>query len=154
MAKAMFAAGCFWCVEETFYDVPGVIATKVGYSGGVTENPTYEEVCTGKTGHAETVLVEYDPHKVRYERLLDLFWDSHDPAFERGPDKSQFRSLIFVFDDEQRRAAEQSMALRSKDAVASRPIRTQILPAARFFIAEDVHQQYYRRLNSMPCRLV
>jgi peptide-methionine (S)-S-oxide reductase len=156
MAKAEFAAGCFWGVEEAFRTVPGVLATSVGYSGGQRPNPTYEEVCTGRTGHAESVLVEYDPAKVSYEKLLEIFWDEHDPTTlnRQGPDVgTQYRSVIFFHD-----AAQQAAAVASKERLARegkyrRPIVTEIVPAATFYPAEDYHQQYFFKRGGGACHI-
>lgn len=146
MAKATFAAGCFWGVEEAFRTLPGVLKTTVGYAGGHLENPTYERVCSGRTGHAESVLVEYDPERVSYEQLLDVFWNEHDPTTRnrQGPDVgTQYRSAIFFHD-----AAQQAAAIASKERLAQSgrvraPIVTEIEPAAAFYPAEDYHQQYF-----------
>jgi peptide-methionine (S)-S-oxide reductase len=146
---AEFALGCFWGEEKTFWQVPGVWVTAVGYQGGYTPNPTYSEVCTGKTGHAEAVRVVYDPAKVTYEQLLKVFWESHDPTQEmrQGNDVgTQYRSAIFVHTDEQRRTAEASRELY-QERLAERgfgTIATEIVgpPAPTFFFAEEYHQQY------------
>lgn len=145
MEKASFAAGCFWGVESVFRSVPGVADVQVGYSGGKTKDPTYEQVCTDKTGHAETVLVEYDPAKVSYEKLLDVFWANHDPTqFNRqGPDVgSQYRSVIFYHTPEQKAAAIASKERLEKSGKLKRPIVTQIVPAETFYRAEEYHQRY------------
>jgi peptide-methionine (S)-S-oxide reductase len=154
--KATFAAGCFWGVEHVFRQVEGVVATRVGYSGGTTPNPTYKQVCTGRTGHAEAVEVAYDPDRVRYEDLLGVFWENHDPTTRnrQGVDiGNQYRSVIFVHDDEQKQAA-----LRSRDELGDsgrfrRPIVTEIVPAAEFWEAEEYHQQYYKKNGIASCRL-
>jgi peptide-methionine (S)-S-oxide reductase len=154
--KATFAAGCFWGVEHVFRQVEGVLATRVGYSGGTTPNPTYKQVCTGRTGHAEAVEVAYDPDRVRYEDLLGVFWENHDPTTRnrQGVDiGNQYRSVIFVHDDEQKQAA-----LRSRDELGDsgkfrRPIVTEIVPAAEFWQAEEYHQQYYKKNGIASCRL-
>ncbi len=144
--KATFAAGCFWGVEAAFRKVDGVVATAVGYSGGETEDPTYEEVCGGRTGHAEALRVDFDPAKVSYEQLLELFWQIHDPTTpnRQGPDiGSQYRSAIFTHGPEQEAAAK-----ASKDAAQARfpaPIVTEIAPAGPFHMAEDYHQQYFEK---------
>jgi peptide-methionine (S)-S-oxide reductase len=156
MAKATFAAGCFWGVEEAFRTVPGVLATTVGYSGGQRPNPTYEEVCTGRTGHAESLLVEYDPAKVSYEQLLEIFWNEHDPTTlnRQGPDVgTQYRSAIFFHD-----AAQQTAAVASKERLEHegryrRPIVTEIAPAAPFYPAEDYHQQYFFKRGGGACHI-
>jgi len=145
MKVATFGAGCFWGVEDAFRRVEGVVATEVGYSGGTTENPTYEDVCTALTGHAEVVRVEYDPAKVSYEQLLEVFWDIHDPTTlnRQGPDVGdQYRSVIFFHDDGQRDAAEASIARLQAAGRFRRPIVTQVVPASKFFRAEEYHQQY------------
>lgn len=149
---AAFAQGCFWGVEERFRRVPGVVATAVGYSGGETPDPTYEQVSGHGTGHAESVLVEFDPAKVTYEKLLEVFWQTHDPttADRQGPDRgSQYRSAIFTFGPEQQKAA-----LASRDAEQghlSARITTQIAPAGRFWIAEDYHQQWDEKHGTRSC---
>ena len=156
MEKATFAAGCFWGVEATFRQIPGVASTRVGYIGGKTDNPTYKQVCTDGTGHAEAVEVDYDPAKVRYADLLKVFWENHDPTqFNRqGPDwGTQYRSAIFYHSPEQ--AAE---AQASKDAIEkahrfSKPIVTQIVPAVTFYEAEDYHQQYLEKHGLASCHV-
>lgn len=143
---ATFAAGCFWGVEETFRSVEGVVDAEVGYSGGTVENPSYEEVCTGRTGHAESVRVWYDPERVSYEDLLDAFWRSHDPTTpnRQGPDVgSQYRSIIFYHDGEQRRKAEASRDAYQEEL--GRPIVTEIIPAEEFYRAEQYHQRYHEK---------
>jgi peptide-methionine (S)-S-oxide reductase len=154
--KAMFGAGCFWGVEATFREVPGVVNTTVGYAGGHTKNPTYEEVCTDLTGHAEVVLVEYDPEKVSYEQLLEVFWNCHDPTQlnRQGPDVgTQYRSVIFAFTPEQREAAEASRERLERSGRYSRPIVTQILPAPEFYPAEEYHQRYLEKRGLRSCHL-
>jgi peptide-methionine (S)-S-oxide reductase len=151
--KAMFGAGCFWGVEAKFRELPGVIDVAVGYSGGHTPSPTYEEVCSDRSGHAEVVEVTYDPDKIRYEQLLDLFWKMHDPTTlnRQGPDVgTQYRSAIFTYDDAQQQTAEASKQALDAAGVFPRPIVTEILPAAPFHRAEEYHQQYLakRGLNS------
>jgi peptide-methionine (S)-S-oxide reductase len=144
---ADFALGCFWGEEKLFWQQPGVIVTAVGYQGGYTPNPTYEEVCTGRTGHAEAVRVVYDPKVTSYEQLLKLFWEAHDPTqgMRQGNDVgTQYRSGIYFFNDAQRREAEASKSAYEA-ALTSRglgPITTEILPAPEFYFAEDYHQQY------------
>jgi len=144
---AEFALGCFWGEERTFWQTPGVLSTSVGYEGGYTPNPTYEEVCSGRTGHAETVRVVYDPATVSYAALLKVFWESHDPTqgMRQGNDiGSQYRSVIFYRTPGQRAAAEESRAVYEK-LLAERgygPVTTQIVPAGEFYFAEDYHQQY------------
>src|SRR5687768_18571971 len=144
---ADFALGCFWGEEKLFWEQPGVIVTAVGYQGGFTPNPTYEEVCSGRTGHAEAVRVVYDPSRISYEQLLALFWDAHDPTqgMRQGNDVgTQYRTGIYVFSPEQRRAAEASKRAYS-DALAAQgygPVTTEIVEAGPFYFAEDYHQQY------------
>lgn len=148
MATATFAAGCFWGVEAAFRKVPGVVSTTVGYTGGTVENPTYEQVCTDRTGHAEAVQVEYDPAELGYDKLLDVFWSSHDPTQlnRQGPDFGrQYRSAIFVHDAEQEKAARESKAALEASARFRKPIVTEIVPASRFWRAEDYHQQYLEK---------
>ena len=148
LKKATFGAGCFWGVEKIYAKIPGVVSTAVGYMGGSTQNPTYQEVCTNGTGHAEVLQVTYDPAKVSYEELLTTFWEWHDPTTmnRQGPDVgSQYRSVIFYYDDEQKKTAEHSMQILEKAKVYARPIVTQIVPAAQFYRAEDYHQQYLQK---------
>ena len=147
LKEAVFGLGCFWGAERLFWQLPGVYSTAVGYAGGFTENPTYQEVCTGQTGHAEVVRVIYDPEKVDFEDLLKVFWESHDPTqgMRQGNDVgSQYRSVIYVLDEEQKKAAEESRELYQKRlAAAGRgAITTEITAAPQFFYAEDYHQQY------------
>src|SRR5437870_3533696 len=146
--KATFAAGCFWGVEATFRKTPGVVATAVGYTGGKTKQPTYEDVCTDGTGHAEAVLVTYDPTKVSYAELLDAFWSVHDPTTvdRQGPDVgSQYRSAIFFHDAEQEQTARESLKEVDASGVFKRKIVTQIVPAGDFYPAETYHQQYFEK---------
>jgi peptide-methionine (S)-S-oxide reductase len=152
---AIFGLGCFWGAEKDFWQLPGVVTTAVGYAGGSTPNPTYEEACTGRTGHAEVVLVAYDPSTITYERLLKTFWESHDPTqgMRQGNDAgTQYRSLILTTDDEQRAAAE-----ASRDAFQANltkagfgTITTEIAPAGPFYYAEDYHQQYLEKNRGRP----
>jgi peptide-methionine (S)-S-oxide reductase len=154
MATATFAAGCFWGVEATFRQTPGVTGTRVGYTGGDTRNPTYEQVCTGRTGHAEAVEVSYDPERITYDQLLEVFWQAHDPTQKnrQGPDVgTQYRSAIFVHDDTQRQAAEASRAAWQSRVRA--PIATEIQPAANFWPAEDYHQQYLEKRGLATCTI-
>jgi peptide-methionine (S)-S-oxide reductase len=149
---AAFAQGCFWGVEERFRKVPGVVATAVGYTGGRTPSPTYEEVSGHGTGHAEAVLVEFDPGRVRYEELLAFFWQTHDPTSgdRQGPDRgSQYRSAIFTFGPEQAKAALASRA--EEQAHLLDPITTEISPAGPFWLAEDDHQQWDEKHGSLSC---
>ena len=154
--KATFAAGCFWGVEDAFRHAPGVIETAVGYTGGTTKHPTYEQVCTDRTGHAEAVLVEYDPARVSYEELVELFFKLHDPTTKdrQGPDVgSQYRSAIFYHDDAQRAVAEESKRRLAECGRLCRPIVTQIVPAAEFYRAEDYHQQYLAKRGMRSCHI-
>lgn len=154
--KATFAAGCFWGVEETFRQLEGVIDTKVGYTGGHTENPTYKEVCTDKTGHAEAVEIDYDPGKINYKQLLDIFWANHDPTQlnRQGPDfGTQYRSAIFYHTPQQKQAAEESKQNLENSKKYSRPIATQIVPATTFYPAEEYHQKYLLKRGLPNCHL-
>lgn len=154
LEKAMFGAGCFWGVEAAFRKVTGVVDTAVGYSGGWKQKPTYKEVCTDRTGHAEVVLVTYDPSRVTYRRLLDAFWTSHDPTQKnrQGPDVGrQYRSVIFYFNDEQKRAAEASKNELAKSGRLKRPIATEIEKAGEFWRAEEYHQRYYEKKGLKGC---
>ena len=156
MEKATFGAGCFWGVEETFRRVPGVSDTAVGYMGGTTESPSYREVCGGATGHAEVVQLEYDPARVTYEQLLDVFWGAHDPTTRdrQGPDVgSQYRSVIFVHSPEQEAAARASKERLDGDGRFRRPIVTAIEPAGPFWRAEEYHQRYLAKRGAAACRL-
>jgi len=148
LKKATFAAGCFWGVEAAFRHVNGVVSTTVGYTGGTTGKPTYKQVCTGQTGHAEAVLVEFDPGKVSYPELLDTFWSCHDPTTinRQGPDVgTQYRSAIFYHDEAQREAALASLNEVEAAKVFRRKIVTEIVPAGPFYPAEDYHQQYFEK---------
>jgi len=154
--KATFAAGCFWGVEAVFRDVEGVVSTAVGYTGGSTTNPTYEEVCTDRTGHAEAVEVVYDPKVVTYEELLDLFWSIHDPTTRnrQGPDiGSQYRSAIFYHDPEQEAAARAKMEKLQSSGLYRREMVTEIVPASQFYRAEERHQQYFEKHGRRGCRI-
>jgi len=156
MQKATFAAGCFWGVEATFRAMPGVLATRVGYTGGSTDNPTYKDVCTDRTGHAEAVEVDFDPAQVRYEDLLKVFWENHDPTQlnRQGPDwGTQYRSAIFFHTPEQQRAAQASKESLEKARRFSKPIVTQIVPAVTFYPAEDYHQQYLEKRGLASCHI-
>ena len=151
---AAFAEGCFWGSEDTFRHVAGVTATAVGYTGGHTKNPTYDAVCTHTTGHAETVLVEFDPKKVSYQQLLQVFWDSHDPTTQnrQGPDVGdQYRSAIFTFSDAEAKMARESMAQEQKKL--DRPVTTEIRPIGPFYLAEKYHQQYDEKTGRHSCPL-
>ncbi len=148
LEKATFGAGCFWGVESAFRKVPGVVSATVGYTGGSHENPTYEDVCTGRTGHAEAVQLEYDPSTVTYEELLDVFWNIHDPTTpnRQGPDVgSQYRSAIFSHDDEQEAAAIASKEKLDGSGRLPKPIVTEIAPASIIYRAEDYHQGYFEK---------
>lgn len=156
MEKATFAAGCFWGVEAAFRQTKGVTATAVGYTGGQTVNPTYEQVCSDRTGHAEAVEVEFDPAQVSYDDLLAVFWDNHDPTqFNRqGPDfGSQYRSAIFFHSPEQQAAAERSKQALAASGKLKRPIATQVVPADTFYRAEDYHQQYLEKRGMASCHI-
>jgi peptide-methionine (S)-S-oxide reductase len=155
MEKATFAAGCFWGVEGEFRKLKGVSATTVGYSGGEMENPTYEDVCTDRTGHAEVVQVEFDPGQIGYEELLDVFWGIHDPTTlnRQGPDAGkQYRSAIFYHSPEQKAAAEASKDRLEKSGKFKKPIVTQIAEAGPFYRAEEYHQQYLEKSGASSCR--
>ena len=146
--KATFAAGCFWGAEAAFRKVDGVIFTQVGYTGGHTKNPTYEDVCTDKTGHAEAVEVTYDPVKVSYEQLLDVFWRIHDPTTlnRQGPDVgTQYRSAVFYHNKQQESAARASKRKLQQSSRFNKPIVTEITPAAKFYRAEEYHQRYLEK---------
>jgi peptide-methionine (S)-S-oxide reductase len=152
--KAMFAAGCFWGVEAAFRQVEGVVEVTSGYSGGHTERPSYREVCTDRTGHAEVVLVEFDPSKVSYDRLLDVFWQIHDSTQvnRQGPDiGTQYRSAVFYFTPEQETAAKSSRE-HAQDGLA-RPIATEITQASTFWPAEDYHQRYFEKHGFVGCHI-
>ncbi len=154
LEKATFGAGCFWHVEDAFANVPGVVSTQVGFMGGRTENPTYQQVCTHTTGHAEVTEVTFDPSKVSYERLLDVFWSIHDPTQmnRQGPDVGdQYRSAIFYHDERQKRAAEASKERQEKSGRFKRPIVTQIVPAQPFWRAEEYHQKYFEKTGQRTC---
>lgn len=151
---AIFAAGCFWGVEADFRDIPGVLDAEAGYTGGLTESPSYREVCTGRTEHAEAVRVTFDADAVSYDTLLDAFWTLHDPTQlnRQGPDVgTQYRSAVFYTDDGQRAAAEAGKT--KAQARFARPIVTQILPERPFFRAEDYHQRYLEKQGLRHCRI-
>jgi peptide-methionine (S)-S-oxide reductase len=153
--KATFGAGCFWGVEAAFGELKGVVSTSVGYMGGTLENPTYEDVCTDKTGHAEVVEVLYDPARISYEDLLDVFWKIHDPTTlnRQGPDRgTQYRSVIFYHTPEQEAAARASKERLRQSGRFKKDIVTQIEPAGRFWRAEEYHQQYYEKTGRRSCR--
>jgi peptide-methionine (S)-S-oxide reductase len=152
--KATFGAGCFWGVEEAFRNLPGVNSTAAGYAGGTLKDPTYEDVCTDGTGHAEVVEVDYDPEKVSYEKLLETFWENHDPTTKnrQGPDVgTQYRSAIFYHTPEQEAAAKAS--LQGAQAKFRKPIVTEIAPASQFYRAEEYHQQYLAKRGLSHCHL-
>jgi len=152
--KATFGAGCFWGVEETFRTLRGVLDTRVGFMGGKTSNPTYRDVCSKTTGHAEVVEVTYDPSKTSYENLLDVFWDAHDPTQvnRQGPDVGdQYRSAIFYHSDEQRRIAEASKEKRDASGLYRKPIATEITKAGTFWPAEEYHQKYLFKRGAKTC---
>lgn len=156
LQKATFAAGCFWGVEETFRQTRGVIGTAAGYTGGAPSQPSYEQVCSGRTGHAEAVEVTYDPNQVTYETLLKTFWENHDPTTlnRQGPDVGeQYRSAIYVHSPEQEAAANASKASLEASGRFRRPIVTQIVPASTFWRAEEYHQQYLAKRGSSSCHI-
>jgi peptide-methionine (S)-S-oxide reductase len=154
MALATFGAGCFWGIEAAFRKVKGVKSTAVGYEGGWLDKPTYQDVCTDRTGHAEVVQVEFDPAQVSFEQILDVFWNAHDPTTpnRQGPDiGTQYRSVIFYHTPDQEAAAKASR--EKAQARLSRPIVTEIVPAATFHIAEDYHQQYLEKRGQASCHI-
>lgn len=151
---ATFGAGCFWGVQVFFDQTPGVKETTVGYMGGTIENPTYEDVCTDKTGHAEVAQVQYDPSEVSYEKLLNIFWENHDPTTpnRQGPDEgTQYRSVIFYHTPEQKVVAEKSLAEMDLSGKFSSPVVTEIVPATKFYPAEDYHQKYLEKRGLAVC---
>ena len=153
---ATFAAGCFWGVEYKFNQVKGVVTTAVGYTGGHFKNPSYEDVCSDETGHAEAVQVEYDPKQVTYEQLLDIFWSLHDPTQlnRQGPDiGSQYRSAIFYCNEEQKRAAIKSKEKLEKSGKRKKPVVTEIVPASTFYRAEEYHQKYWLKNKNYVCHI-
>ena len=152
--KATFAAGCFWGVEADFRDIKGVISTQVGYTGGKMENPTYDDVCSDETGHAEAVEVTYDPKKVSYEKLLEVFWHNHNPTQlnRQGPDVgAQYRSAVFYHNAKQKELAIKSMKEEQKKH--DKPITTEIKPAGKFYRAEEYHQQYLEKRGLRSCHI-
>lgn len=156
MPKATFGAGCFWGVEATFRRMDGVLSTAVGYMGGTMKNPTYEDVCTDETGHAEVVQVDYDPARVSYDALLKMFWENHDPTTpnRQGPDVgTQYRSVIFFHTPEQEAAAKASKEKLQKTGVYKRPIVTEVAPASEFYRAEEYHQQYLEKRGASHCSI-
>lgn len=157
MEKATFAAGCFWGIEAAFRQIPGVLSTMVGYTGGKTANPTYQAVCTDTTGHAEAVQVEFNPSQVSYEQLLSVFWQIHNPTTlnRQGPDVgSQYRSAVFYHTPQQEALAKATKEALQQSGRYTRPIVTQIVPATEFYPAEDYHQQYFEKRGLAPtCHL-
>lgn len=156
MEKATFGAGCFWGVEAAFRQVKGVTSTAVGYMGGTLKDPTYQDVCTDETGHAEVVQVEFDPSQVSYDDLLQVFWENHDPTTmnRQGPDVgTQYRSAIFYHTPEQQTAAEASKGALASSGKFRRPIVTEIVPATDFWRAEEYHQQYLEKRGLAHCRI-
>lgn len=154
--RATFGAGCFWGVEAAFRQVEGVVATAAGFSGGDLENPSYRDVCSGTTGHAEVVQVDFDPARVSYEQLLDVFWENHDPTQlnRQGPDVgSQYRSVVFYHSEAQRLAAEISKQTLADSGRYQSAIVTSIEPASTFYLAEDYHQQYLEKRGLATCRI-
>ena len=150
---ATFANGCFWCTEAIFKRLKGVKSVLPGYSGGVVENPSYDEVCTGKTGHAESIQIEFDPTVISYEKILDIFWHTHDPTTlnRQGNDVgTQYRSAIFYHDQKQKEIAETSKRDLEKTGVYKNPIVTEITPFKNFYIAEDYHKDYYEKHQDAP----
>jgi len=156
MEKAIFAAGCFWGVEAAFRQVKGVKSTRVGYTGGSVENPSYELVCTGRTGHAEAVEVTFDPAQVSYEELLGVCWENHDPTTlnRQGPDiGAQYRSAIFFLTPEQEQAARASKEQLQKSGRYAREVVTEVTNASEFYAAEDYHQQYFEKRGISHCSI-
>lgn len=156
IAKATFGAGCFWGTEATFRQIAGVAGTASGYEGGSKPNPTYEDVCSHTTGHAEVVEVDFDPEVASYNTLLDVFWNNHDPTTlnRQGPDVgTQYRSVIFYHDEQQKELAERSKELAALSGRFKRPIVTEIVPASTFWIAEDYHQQYLEKRGLASCHI-
>ena len=156
MEKATFGAGCFWGVEVEFGRIPGVTETAVGYEGGKLDNPTYKDVCTDRTGHAEVVEVKFDPAKVSYQRLLDLFFELHDPTQlnRQGPDwGAQYRSVIFFHSPEQEAVAKATIARLTEQKAFKKPIVTQVVPAENFWRAEEYHQKYLEKRGAVSCHI-
>jgi len=158
LQKATFGMGCFWCSEALFQKLDGVVSVRSGYEGGSTVNPTYEDVCSGITGHAEVIEVTYDPAKIKYEELLEVFWKSHDPTTlnRQGADVgTQYRSVIFYHNDEQKQIAEKYKKELNSAKAFGKPIVTTINKAAPFYVAENYHQDYFNKNSNAPyCRLV
>ena len=156
MEKATFGAGCFWGVEAAFCKTPGVVTTRVGYLGGTLANPTYQDVCSGNTGHAEVVEVTYHPQQITYDELLAVFWDNHNPTTRnrQGPDiGTQYRSAIFIHTPEQEATALASKAKLSASGRYKNPVVTEITPATEFYMAEDYHQQYLEKRGRSSCHI-
>ena len=156
MAKATFGAGCFWGVELRFQQEPGVLETAVGYEGGQMEKPTYKDVCTDRTGHAEVVEIDFDPARVSYQRLLDLFFELHDPTQlnRQGPDwGTQYRSAVFFHDAEQEKAAKETIEKLTAEKRFAKPIVTQVVPAETFWRAEEYHQKYLEKRGAVSCHI-
>lgn len=155
---ATFAGGCFWCLDAVYERIPGVLAVTSGYAGGTVANPTYEQVCTGTTGHAETIQIQYDPKQISYDQLLDVFWQAHDPTTvdrQGGDVGTQYRSIIFYTNDEQKRVAERSRRALESSGRYSDPVVTEIIPLRAFYRAEEYHQDYFRKHPNAPyCALV
>ncbi|GHO93434.1 peptide-methionine (S)-S-oxide reductase [Reticulibacter mediterranei] len=154
--KATFGAGCFWGVEEIFRQVPGVVDVAVGYEGGTLDNPSYRDVCTDRTGHAEVVEVDYDPERVSYDELLNIFWNNHNPTTlnRQGPDVgTQYRSVVFYHTPEQQATAATSKERLEREGRFKRPIVTQIVPASTFYRAEEYHQQYLAKHGLSHCHI-
>lgn len=156
MEKATFGAGCFWGVQTTFDQIPGVIETAVGYEGGTLERPTYQQVCTDRTGHAEVLEVRFNPEQVGYQKLLDVFFDAHNPTQlnRQGPDRgTQYRSVIFYHSPEQQKAATETIARLTAAHRFPQPIVTQVVPAATFWPAEEYHQKYLEKRGMANCHI-
>ena len=154
--KATFGAGCFWGIEAAFRPVPGVTSTQVGYMGGTRDQPSYRQVCTGRTGHAEVVQVTYDPERLSYDDMLAVLWDNHDPTTRdrQGPDVgTQYRSAVFFHDDDQKGVARRSIEDLEASGRFRRPIVTEVTPATTFWPAEDYHQQYLEKRGLSTCRI-
>jgi peptide-methionine (S)-S-oxide reductase len=156
MEKATFAAGCFWGVEARFQQLPGVTATAVGYEGGALANPSYQQVCTDRTGHAEAVEIDFDPGKISYQQLLDEFFALHDPTQlnRQGPDwGTQYRSAVFYHSPEQEKAAKETIARLTAEKRFSKPVVTQVVPAETFWRAEEYHQKYLEKRGAVSCHI-
>lgn len=156
MAKATFGAGCFWGVEEIFRKIPGVTSTSVGYTGGITENPTYEDVCTDKTGHAEVVDIDFDPNVVSYQNLLKVFFENHNPTTlnQQGPDiGTQYRSAVFYHDEEQKSQAERMKKELDQSGKFRKPIVTEVTAAKKYYPAEQYHQKYLQKRGIDSCHI-